>query len=263
MTSHGEIYGAAELYDLAFSYRDIGREVAFLRGIFEEHRGRRPARFLEIAAGPARHALGMAEAGIPSAGLDVSPAMARYARELALRRGVALSYTLADMRNFTLDESFELAACMLCSATYLLEDQDILSHLHAVSMCLAGGGLYVLELPHPNDADGAATTKDAWTMRAENGTLEVTWREIGGVPPADGPVIRSCLARLAFTPADGPPVIVEDRSLQRILRRPELERLVAESKCFDLEAVWGAFDQAIPLDGPAAWRMIALLRKRA
>lgn len=258
---HVEIYEAAALYDLAFSYRDYDREVGFLRRVFEDRRGRPPARFLELAAGPARHALGMAAAGVASTGLDLSPAMAGYARELARSQNTALSYVTADMRSFELGDRFDLAACMLCSATYLLTDQDIVAHLRAVAACLSADGLYVLELPHPDDLDGPGTTKDAWTVQTETGTLDVTWRELDDQAAAPDPAIRTCLARLAFTPKAGSAVVVEQRAPQRLLRRGELERLVAASGVFAVEAVWGALDPEVPLEDAGAWRMVAVLRQ--
>jgi SAM-dependent methyltransferase len=256
---HGDIYGAAELYDLAFSYRDYDREVAFLRRTFEDRVGRPPQRFLELAAGPGRHALGMAAAGVAATCLDLSPAMSRYAAELARRRGVALTCVTADMRGFELAERFDLAACMLCSATYLLTDDDFVAHLRAVARCLGPDGRYVLELPGPGDRDGARTTRDTWTVTAADGTLEVMWRELAARASDGGPVIQDCLARLAFTPTVGPVVVVEQASSQRSLQRAELERLVAASGAFRLEAVWGALDPRVALDAPEAWRMVAVL----
>ena len=59
MNPHASVYGAPALYDLAFGYRDFARECAFLRGVYERRWGRPPQSFLELAAGPARHALQM------------------------------------------------------------------------------------------------------------------------------------------------------------------------------------------------------------
>jgi SAM-dependent methyltransferase len=257
---HGDIYGAAELYDLAFSYRDYAHEAAFLRRTFEDRAGRPPARFLELAAGPGRHALAMAATGVASTCVDLSPAMSSYARGLAERHGVALACVTADMRSFELADRFELAACMLCSATYLLTDADFIAHLKAVARCLGPDGRYILELPHPGDHDGAGTTKDAWTVQSEAGALEVTWRELAASRTAAGPTIIDCLARLVFTPTTGPRVIIEQRSSQRAIPRAELEHLVAASGAFALEHLWGALDPTIELEGPRAWRMVAVLR---
>lgn len=55
-----KIYSAAELYEKAFSYRDIAAEVQFLLDVYGKfHNGKLPVSALEIACGPARHALEM------------------------------------------------------------------------------------------------------------------------------------------------------------------------------------------------------------
>jgi SAM-dependent methyltransferase len=202
----------------------------------------------------------MAASGVASTGLDLSTAMADHARELARRQGTALSYVTADMRNFDLADRFDLAACMLCSATYLLTDHDFVRHLRSVAACLCADGLYVLELPHPRDLDGSSTTKDSWTVQSEAGSLDVVWRESADeIPPATR-AIRSCQARLAFTPQVGPATVIEQHSFQRVFRRAELEQLVVASGVFSLDAVWGALDPTVQLDDAGAWRMVVVLR---
>src|SRR5262245_37216666 len=122
MTAHALVYGAPALYDLAFSYRYFARECSFLRGVYERRRGRPLRSFLELAAGPARHALGMCVAGVRATALDLSPKMAAYTATRAGELGLLLPYLVADMTAFETDDRFDLAASMLCSASYLLTD---------------------------------------------------------------------------------------------------------------------------------------------
>src|SRR6187399_2309006 len=97
MQEHSTIYSAAELYDLAFSYRDVAKEARFLVRLYERRRGRAPSTFLELAAGPARHALALGQLGLDVAALDLSPAMAEYSRRIANERGLTFPYLVADM----------------------------------------------------------------------------------------------------------------------------------------------------------------------
>ncbi|MCC7539707.1 MAG: class I SAM-dependent methyltransferase, partial [Deltaproteobacteria bacterium] len=107
--THRAIYAAPFVYDLAFSYRDIDRERTFLADVYERRRGRGPASFVELAAGPARHALAFAAMGIRSHAVDLSPEMVAYGRELADARNVHLAYERGDMRSFTLEAPVDLA----------------------------------------------------------------------------------------------------------------------------------------------------------
>jgi len=137
MTSHAAVYAAPALYDLAFGYRDYARECDFLRRAHDMFRGQPPRSFLELAAGPARHALEMAAAGVHAVALDRSPEMAAYATAKAGDRGLTLPYLVADMKSFAHPDTFDLVASMLCSGTYLLTDDAFAAHLDRVHAVLA------------------------------------------------------------------------------------------------------------------------------
>jgi SAM-dependent methyltransferase len=258
--NHLDVYAAAALYDLAFSYRDYAVGAAFLSRVFEHATQRAPRSFLELAAGPARHALAMIARGVPAAALDLSPDMASYGRKLAAELGATLDYLTADMRDFVLPAPVDFVACMLCSATYLLTDDDFIAHLRATARSLTPEGRYLLELPHPSEVEGHATTKDTWTVRAPDGELRVLWRELDE-PSSQGPGVRTCLARLEWLATSGATFEVEQRAPQRAFRREDLERLVSDSGCFQLESLFGALDERVALDAPKAWRMVAVLKK--
>jgi hypothetical protein len=261
VNAHAQIYGAPALYDLAFSYRSFARECGFLRGVYERRRGRPPRSFLELAAGPARHALEMCAAGVRATALDRSPKMAAYTATRAGERGLTLPYLLADMTAFQCEERFDLAASMLCSATYLLTDEAFGAHLERVHAALAAGGLYVLELPHPADETGAAArmTRSTWRARDAAGALDVGWLD---QVTADARIFQARV-RLEYHPFDGlGPVIVEDSSMQRRYSPADIEALLARNRQFEIDGVFGALDESVALDAPSAWRLVMVLAKR-
>src|SRR5690349_12451020 len=94
---HAELYAAPFLYDLAFSYRDYAAECDFLEELYARAPGRAPRSFLEIAAGPARHAVEFACRGLRGGALDLSPEMVAYGLARAGERGAALDYRCGDM----------------------------------------------------------------------------------------------------------------------------------------------------------------------
>ena len=256
MTSHAAVYGAAALYDLAFGYRDFARECDFLRRVHDMFRGQPPRSFLELAAGPARHALEMAAAGVRAAALDLSPEMAAYATANADERGVTLPYLVADMTSFAHPDTFDLVASMLCSATYLLTDEAFVAHLDRVHAVLANGGLYVMELPDPSFRN---KTKSAWTARDGAGELDVRWLD---EETAEARILRARV-RLEYRPFDGsPPLLVEDEALQRLYSLTDIEALIARRGRFEIAGLFGALDEGVPLDSEAAWRMLVVLKKR-
>jgi hypothetical protein len=149
---------------------------------------------------------------------------------------------------------------MLCSASYLLTDDAVRSHLACMHSALADDGLYVLELSHPLELAGMRKTKDVWQMTDERGTLDVAWR---GDPGAAAGGVWQADVELVYRPFDGSaPIMIAERASQRLFRPEELARL-AEQSGFEAEATLGGFDEEVSLESPLANRMVLILRKRS
>ena len=84
MKSHDQFYSLAQIYDIAFDFKDIPSECLYLRSAFRSYTGRAPTSFLDLAAGPALHAIEMAKAGLKAGATDLSPAMVQYGLEKSL-----------------------------------------------------------------------------------------------------------------------------------------------------------------------------------
>jgi len=260
MAEHDSIYAQPELYELAFSYRDIEAECDFLLARYRDARGGRATSFLEVAAGPASHARWMARAVNRCAALDLSEEMVRYGRNRAAAEGVRLDYRLADMCSFVLTAQFDLAACLLDSASYLHDDEQVRQHLHCMAGALRDGGVYVLELAHPRVIEGGApSTAARWSESSEGIDLEVTWSPQPGDPAR--PRLARYRARFVASGADGKRRTYESDGVQRQFRLDELDALVRDSGRFRLHSVHGAFDAEVALDADRAWRMLVVLVK--
>lgn len=222
---------------------------------YQRRRGRPAKTFFELAAGPGRHSLAAAAAGLTVTALDLSPEMAAYTKEKAARAGARLQYLVADMAHFEPPGTFDLAACLSCSASYLLSDTAVLSHLSSVRAALTPDGMYLLELTHPAELGGATKSKNTWRMSDARGEVQIDW---GGQPVAG---VWESHVTLVYQPSDGaPPVRVEDDACQRGFTLEEATRF-ADRSGFALEATLGGFDEDLPLDDPRASRMLLLLRK--
>ncbi|MDA1265739.1 MAG: class I SAM-dependent methyltransferase [Planctomycetota bacterium] len=258
-----DLYRLAELYDLAFAYRDYGVECDFLEAAYARHRGATPASFLELAAGPARHALEMARRGRRAIGIDRSPQMRAHALGLAAEQGLSLEYVEADLVEFSLDSKVDLAALMLNSAAYLHDNDAFASHLDRVADHLTEDGIYVLEMNHPRDVIGSDPAAEShWTATEGELKLEVTWGE-----PEDRldplTLIADLTVSLAWSVGDRSSLHI-GRSRERRFLANEVLALVAASGRFEVLARYGALDADVPFDDdPRAWRMVVVLGKRA
>ncbi len=110
------------------------------------------------------------------ASLDLSPAMCSYAAAQAKSAGTSLDVVEADMRDFRIEDTFDVAITMLNSLCHLFTLDDMVRHLVAVHRHLAGGGLYIVELAHPADFfTPVPRTSSEWTIDADGVHAEVHW----------------------------------------------------------------------------------------
>ncbi|MBV8161212.1 MAG: class I SAM-dependent methyltransferase [Acidimicrobiia bacterium] len=268
------IYEHPEIYELAFSYRDVASEVDVIERWHERRRRARPARILELAAGPAAHAIEFARRGARATALDASPTMCAYAARRAAAAGVALHVVAADMVRFQVPRRrFDLALVMLDSASHILDLDAMVQHLRAVGRHLVPGGLYVMEMSHPADFLAGAptlttpktpttlTTQSRWRLRRGERHVDVRFT----VSPASfDPATQRSESRISVRVTErGRQTVLRDRMVLRRWTATELEaaarlagnvRVVERHGSFDVDGPFGAGD-------PGEWRMISVLER--
>jgi SAM-dependent methyltransferase len=166
-------YDAPDAYEIGFSYRDVPAEVDALLA----WHGGRVTTALELAAGPADHALELARRGCRMSTVDLSAAMCARATERAARAGLDLAHVLhADMVDFRLDDSFDLVFCLIDSLAHVLDLDRLVAHLACVRRHLAPGGAYVIETLHPADGFRPGSRTDTeWTAERDGVRVRVRW----------------------------------------------------------------------------------------
>ena len=260
MGSQPEIYAATAAYELAFGYRDFAAEVSALTAWATAASGRPPRSVLELAAGPAWHAVEFAGRGLDAAALDISARMCGRARERAAEHGIALAVTEADMRDFSLGRRFDLAITMLDSTTYLLELDDMVAHLRAVSRHLSDHGSYIVEMSHPADyLLSARRTLTEWSVADAGRRVSVQW---GSGRDSIDPVTLITEVSVSLDYAgDGDRVSIEEVQQCRFWPPTEFAAAVRIAGGLEVAGRYGSFDGA-PAGSPVAWRMITVLRRR-
>ena len=194
------IYDAALGYEIAFSYRDVAAEVdAMLRWC-----GTEPAAVLEVAAGPAEHAIECARRGMQATALDLSAAMCERAVANATAAGVTLQVINADMRDFETSYRVDLAFCMISSISHLLTLDELVAHLTAVRASLNDDGYYVIEGSHPSDYLHKKTVTSEWTAERDGIGVHLAW---GNDTDAMDPVtqVTDVHVTMRITDTDGRP----------------------------------------------------------
>ena len=253
------IYDSPELYELTCAYRDIRAEVNALRRWFTLRT--EPVRtVLELAAGPAEHARELAGQGLCVTALDLNPAMCSWARSQAETAGVSLEVIQADMRTFAAPRRFDAAITMLNSVCHLLTLSDLVAHLRAVAAALAGDGLYIVELAHPADyLTPSPRTSSEWVTETAGRRVSVRW---GGSADRIDPVTQVTEEHVTVRvrDPDGSVRTATDVVPNRFWTATEIEAGVRLAGGLDEVARYGSFEDD-PLEDPAAWRMIYVLRR--
>lgn len=259
MGAVNSVYDEALAYEIAFSYRDIPAEIDALARMA----GRPPTSVLELAAGPARHAIEGARRGWKAVALDLSPAMCALARANADAAGVGLDVVRADMRNFNSPATkahvgkFDLAICMISSISQLLTLDDLVAHLASVRRSLDADGCYLIEGSHPTDYLGTSSVQTEWDSERDGVTVHFRW---GAESDRIDPVTQVTEVHVTITVTDaaGASVTTEHLERDRFWTGDEL-RAAARLADMAVTAQYGAFDGRAP-GAEGAWRMISVVR---
>ncbi|MFI7110323.1 class I SAM-dependent methyltransferase [Nonomuraea sp. NPDC050227] len=138
-------------------YEDYVHDVQFWCDLAEAS-GRR---VLELAAGTGRLSLPIAARGIDVVGLDIAQAMLSRAKSKAGADGPR--FLVGDMRDFDLDQRFDLIMIACSSICHLLSDDDVLSCFASARRHLDAGGTFAMDLVLP--ARETAIADGQWRPR--------------------------------------------------------------------------------------------------
>lgn len=132
---HKEFYSFAKYYDIAFDFKDVGKECDFMEQIYHKH-----------------------------------------TQQKALNHEVQLQYDCADMIHYQSLQIYDIAAILMDSTSYLLTNEDVITHFRSVASILNPKGLYILEMSHPRSVFNITTsTVNTWEMKKDGVTVKTQW----------------------------------------------------------------------------------------
>jgi SAM-dependent methyltransferase len=167
-------YDFPQYYDLAFR-SDTKPQADFLEAVARTYCDFPVRRLLEPACGSGRLVAEMSSRGYEVTGFDLSRQALAYARRRLKRRGLQATLCQADMREFRLPGTFDLAYNFVNTFRHLLTEEEARRHLELVAEHLRPGGLYVVGFHlFPPDADNH--TCERWVERWRQHTVSVTIR---------------------------------------------------------------------------------------
>lgn len=250
------LYEAPEIYEIAFSYRNLEHEVDVIAQLIDRHAQVPVRHILEVACGPAVHAPLLCARGYAYTGIDNSAQMLAYAGVRAAASRAPMTLVAADLRAFSLPRSCQFAFITLGSLC-LESTRDLQAHFNAVAGALESGGLYLLE-SCVNYAPNAGRI-ESWQVRAGTTLVDTTY-ECQSVDAAEQ-IIEERLTVVATTAG-------QQRQYSEVARRREIYPqefllfLAADGR-FDFLCAYNDWQVGQPLDGrKPVDRPLAVLRRR-
>jgi SAM-dependent methyltransferase len=138
-----EVFDEDYLRTLPFMRADQTlREVEFISSALETPTG---AEILDVGCGYGRHAIELVQRGYSVTGLDLSLPLLIRAADEAQRRGLAVNFVHADMREMSFDKQFAGAYSMLTSFGYFDEETN-LRVAERIGRSLKTGGRLLLDV---------------------------------------------------------------------------------------------------------------------
>jgi SAM-dependent methyltransferase len=167
-------YDYPHYYDIAFQ-APTRRETDFIEAACRKYCPFDARRFLEPACGSGRLITELAARGYQVTGFDLSqPALSYLRRRLARRRLYAETFA-AEMSDFRVGRSADVAYCLINTFRHLLIEQAACAHLECIARSLRPGGIYVLGMDLlPLHADRREAER--WTRKRGKTKVTVTQR---------------------------------------------------------------------------------------
>jgi len=159
-------------YEIAFSFRNIKKEVDFFEQCIKKFSKIKVRNILEIGCGNSPYLFELNKRDYRFTGLDLSKEMLKYTKKKAKERGIKINTLLANMVKFRTRKKYDFAFVMLGSV-YVNSNKDFLLHLDSVSNCLRKGGLYLIDA---SIAFNLPCNKEEWAVHLKNRKLYLIYK---------------------------------------------------------------------------------------
>jgi len=233
------LYDTPEIYDVAFGW-DLELELSFVESCLRKHVVDPVRRILEPACGTGRILVPLASRGYDVLGYDQSPEMVAFAAAKIARVGGRVMR--GDMATFRPPGVFDAAINLVNSIGYLLEDEDVASHLARMAEAVLPGGVYLVQFSYGGEPPEQASF-GPWPNTRAGLRTELLWR----VAREDVAARRSYQeCRIVATRGQERRVLEESHVL-RYWTQEDFDRILEGSE-FELTAVYFDRFEEKPLD---------------
>lgn len=132
-------------YDSIYAEKEYAEECDFLEKVFAEYAVRPIKSILDLGCGTGGHAVELAQRGYELSGVDLSESMLTIARQKAQGLKLKINYYLNDIRQLSLERSFDVVLSMFAVMGYQTSNTDLEQAIQSVHRHLDPGGLFIFD----------------------------------------------------------------------------------------------------------------------
>ena len=170
----------APLYHLIFPDWEVSirRQAEALDGVIREWWGNGPLSILDAACGIGTQALGLAALGYRVTASDISAGEVERAAREARDRGLAIRFSVADMRDLAAHhrEQFDLVIACDNAVPHLLTDQELFTAFGQFLACTRPGGGCLITVRDYDREDRTGIQVKSYGVRDEGGVRYLIWQ---------------------------------------------------------------------------------------
>ncbi len=137
------LYNELSKYYMEAIANNTEKEVSFLEDIFKNYVKKTSGKILDCCCGIGRHDLLLGQDGYGVTGIDICKSQIENAQKIHSHKNI--NYVVGDVRNFNLDEKYNMCICMWTTYNYLSQTEDLKKFLFNVYNHLEDDGILVLD----------------------------------------------------------------------------------------------------------------------
>lgn len=157
----------SQYYDLLYEDKDYLAEVEYVDQLIKAYKPNSKS-ILELGAGTGKHAFLLAEKGYQILGVERSADMVAIANK---EQNENVSFDVADITNFNLNKSFDVATSLFHVISYLTDNKSLIQTFKNVNLHLNEDGLFIFDVWHSSAVHHQIPEKR--TKKLQNDTIEV------------------------------------------------------------------------------------------
>ena len=252
----GQLYDFPQYYALAFSYRDLAREVGVMEECVRRYSQIPVVRVLEICCGHAPHIEALHERGYRYIGIDINGPMLALARGRAMRCRADADLVRGRLTDFALAAPADFAFVALASL-YVTSTDELRAHFDAMARALRPGALYLMEWCV--DFDPMVDVVDSWEIERDGVRIQASYwsRSVNRVEQ-----LYEDTLHLEVNDR-GKRLTLEDKSLRRRIFPQEFLAFVRDHTRFEFVGWFEDWDLDRPVTGEhGVDRPIVLVRRK-